>query len=145
MAQGNVGKGMMGLERVRDPHSSKSSYVTSCYHMGMTTHGSKAIITITTSSYHLHVHQLDQRLQSHHPKATLSTNRLHLHNHHQPSLTKHYVLHHIIKVLMGQQRTIISNQGSNHCTVTTARVTIRKAPSNCWWHQGQSSIWCWHQ
>ena len=84
-------------------------------------------------------------LQSHHPKATSSTNRLHLHNHHQPSLSKHHEVHHIIRVLMGQQRTIISNQGSNHCTVTTARVTIRKAPHNCCWHQGQSSIWCWHQ
>ena len=76
------------------------------------------------------------------PRATSSTRRLHLH---QPSLSKHHGLHHIIRVLMGQQRTIISNQGSNHRTVTTARVTIRKAIHNCCWHQGQSLIWCWHQ
>ena len=89
------------------------------------------------------------------PRATSSTRRLHLHNHHQPSLSKapyhqpslskHHGLHHIIRVLMGQQRIIINNQGSNHRTVTTARVTIRKATHNCCWHQGQSSIWCWHQ
>ena len=64
---------------------------------------------------------------------------------HQPSLRKHHGLHHIIKVLMGQQRTIINNQGSNHRTVTTARVTIRRAIHDCCWHQGQSSICCWHQ
>jgi hypothetical protein len=85
----------------------------------------KVISKRSYHSYRLHVHQLDQGLQSHHPKTTSSTRRLHLYNHHQPSLSKHHGLHHIIRVLMGQQLTIINNQGSNHRTVTTARVAIR--------------------
>ena len=41
-------------------------------------------------------------------------------------MSKHHGFQHIIRILMGHQRTIISNQGSKHRTVTTARVTIKR-------------------
>ena len=101
-------------------------------------HRIKAIIKATIIMMYIRSSssQLDQSPQELHHIIKIkqsSTRRLLLH---KPSLSRHHGLHHIIRVLMGHQRTIISNQGSKHRIVTTARVTIRKAIHDCCWHQG---------
>ena len=89
MTQGRLGKGILINKQLITCHI-MSSHVISIM---AETHGSKASYPSRHQATISMYINWTKGLQSHHPKATSSTRRLHLYHHHQPSLSKHHGLH----------------------------------------------------